>query len=204
MRNLRQISIKNCPEYFFNSMTNIMKLDTSLLSVNQISFTNTDAAVYKIEYIKNFDDLNPLYLVFNDVDASFECINENKYLVFAPIEKNREALENYKELWNEFKKEIRTIREIEPFEYEKDVMRIKFESDYGFPLGEILNIPVCIIIARSVFEETGKYYPQVHLKDCFLECDYAYDSYVCCKTPLKSINCTNYGLILSEKRFKPE
>ena len=79
-------------------------------------------------------------------------------------------------------------------------MRIKFESDYGLPLNKILNIPVCIIIARSAFEENVKYYPQVHLKDCFLECCYTDDSYICCKTPLKSINCTNYELFLSEKR----
>ena len=59
------------------------------------------------------------------------------------------------------KKEIRTIKgEIEPFEYEKDVMRMKFESDNGLPLNKILNIPPCVIISRSVFEEkNGKFYP---------------------------------------------
>ena len=75
-----------------------MKLDTSLLGVNQISFTNTDAAVYEIEYFKNLDDVNPLYLVFNDVDAYFECIDGNKYLVFARIDKNKRLLENYRKL----------------------------------------------------------------------------------------------------------
>ena len=75
-----------------------MKLDTSLLGVNQISFTNTDAAVYEIEYFKNLDDVNPLYLVFNDADAYFECIDGNKYLVFARIDKNKRLLENYRKL----------------------------------------------------------------------------------------------------------
>ena len=140
-----------------------------------------------------------MILVFNDVNACFECIDRNKYLVFALTDKNREALENYKELWNEIKEEIRTIRGIEPFEYEKDVVKIKFESDYGLPLGKILNIPVCVIIAKSVFEENGKYYPQVYLKNCFFECDYADNSYVCCKTPSKSIDCVDYGLFLSKK-----
>ena len=109
-------------------------------------------------------------------------------------------LENYRELWNDIKEEIRLIRGIEPSEYENDIMRIKFESEHGLPLNQMLNIPMCIIIARSVFEKNGKYYLQVHLKDCFLECSYVDDSYACCKTHLKSINCTNYGLFLSEKR----
>ena len=178
-------------------MTNIMNLDTNLLSINQISFTSTDIVVYEIEYFKNLDGINSLYLLFNNVDAYFECIDGNKYLVFALTDKNKRALENYKEI----KEEIRTIRGIEPFEYEKDIMKIRFESDYGLPLGKILNILVCVIIARSVFEKNGKYYPQVHLKDCFFEYEHKNedDSYVFSEAPLKFASCVDYGLFLSKK-----
>ena len=70
--------------------------------------------------------------------------------------KNREALENYKELWSEIKDEIETIKGIESIRYEKDFMKIKFESGDDLPL-EIINIPVCVVIVRSVFQENGKY-----------------------------------------------
>ena len=93
MKTLRQATIKNCPNYVFNSMTNIKNLNTNLLGINQITFTNTDSVVYDI-----VDGVNSLCLVFNDVDVYFTCIDENKYLVFALTGKNREALENYKEL----------------------------------------------------------------------------------------------------------
>ena len=53
METLRQINIKNCPNHFFNSITNIKNLDTDLLGINQISFTTTDSVVYNIEYFKN-------------------------------------------------------------------------------------------------------------------------------------------------------
>ena len=46
-------------------------------------------------------------------------------------------------------------------------MKIKFESDDDLPLSKIINIPVCVIIINSVFEEDSKYYPQVLLHDCF-------------------------------------
>ena len=200
MKTLRQTNIKNCPGYFFNSMTNSMNLDTNLLGINQISFTSADITAYEIEYFKNLDGVNSLYLVFNDVDAYFECIDKNKYLVFALTHKNKKALENYRELWDEIKEEIKQIRGIDPFEYEKVIMKTEFESDNGLPLGKILNIPLRVMIARSVFEENGKYYPQIYLKDYFFECDYADDSYVCCKTRLKTVNCVDYGLFLSEKR----
>ena len=51
MKTLRQVSIKNCPRHFFNSMTNIKNLDTNLLSTNQMTFTSTDSFVYDISKI---------------------------------------------------------------------------------------------------------------------------------------------------------
>ena len=72
MKTLKQINIINCPNYFFNSMSNTKNLDTNLLIINQISFTSTDSVVYDIEYFKNLDGVNSLYLVFNDVNA---CLN---------------------------------------------------------------------------------------------------------------------------------
>ena len=58
-------------------------------------------------------------------------------------------------------------------------MKIKFESDDNLPLGKILNIPVCVIIVKSVFQKNDKYYPQVHLHEFFYEyeCEYENDSY---------------------------
>ena len=35
--------------------------------------------------------------------------NENKYLIFASTDKNKEALENYTELWDEIKDQIEVI-----------------------------------------------------------------------------------------------
>ena len=141
------------------------------------------------------------YLIFSDVDVYFSCVYGEKYLVFALTNKNEKMLENYKKLWDEVKKEIRTIKKgIEPFEYEKDVMRIKFESDNGLPLNKILNIPACVIITRSVFEEKdGKFYPQVYLKRCCLEFDHDADSYICCEVPLKIRNNSDYGKYLFKK-----
>ena len=33
-------------------------------------------------------------------------------------------------------------------------MKIKLESDDDLPLGKILNIPLCVITARSIFQKT--------------------------------------------------
>ena len=122
-----------------------------------------------MECFKILGGVNSLYLAFNDVYEYFEEYDENKYLAFTLTNKNREALENYKELWSEIQEEFETIKKIEPIKYEKDFMKIKFESTDDLALGTILNILVCVIIVKSFFQENDKCYPQVHLKDCFYE-----------------------------------
>ena len=54
-------------------------------------------------------------------------------------------------------------------EYEKDCMGVKFNTDDDLPLNKILKLPMLTIIVRSVFEEDGKYYPQVFLDECLYE-----------------------------------
>ena len=85
-------------------MTIIKNVDPNLLSINKISFEkNIDCVIYEIEYFQNLDSENSLYLIFNNVDAYIEDDSETKYMVFPFTDKNREALENYTELWDEIK-----------------------------------------------------------------------------------------------------
>ena len=103
-----------------------------------------------------------------------------KIMIFALTDKNKEASENYTELWDEIKNEIETIKGIEPVKYKKDFIKIKFELDENLSLGKTLNIPVCVIIVKSVFQENDKYYPQVNLHECFYEYEYQYeDDFYC-------------------------
>ena len=51
---------------------------------------------------------------------SFEEKNENKYLVLDEIDKNKELLEKYEEVWEGIEKEIETINSGEKIEYAKD------------------------------------------------------------------------------------
>ena len=48
-------------------------------------------------------------------------------------------------------------------------MNIKFNSDDDLPLNKMLKIYLLTIIVRCVFEEDGKYYPQVFLDECLYE-----------------------------------
>ena len=48
-------------------------------------------------------------------------------------------------------------------EYDKDYMKIKFESNNILPVGKNVSIHLATIIIRSVFAQDGKHYPQLFL-----------------------------------------
>ena len=194
----RELSIKNRPGFVFDSMTNIKGLDMNLIDVNQTSLLNDKALSYEIEYYDNYVNAYPLYLVFNDVDVYFPCVDGEKYLVFALTDKNKEMLKDYKELWDKVKEEIKTIKGGVAFEYDKDFMIIRFECDNELPLNKIINIPVCLIIARPVFEEKyAKFYPKVYLHSCCLEYDHDDNAYTYCKAP--SVGSSAFGEHMPKK-----
>ena len=100
--------------------------------------------------------------------------NGSKYLVFDSANENIEVLKKYNELWDGIKNEIETINgdktsKHSSTEYDKDFMKIKFNSDDNLPLNKTLKLHNMTIIIRSVFEEDGKYYPQIFLDECLYE-----------------------------------
>ena len=50
-------------------------------------------------------------------------------------------------------------------EYDKDYMKIKFESNNIFPIDKDVNIYTATIIIRAIFAKDGKYYRKLLLDD---------------------------------------
>ena len=69
-------------------------------------------------------------------------------------------LKKYNDVFNGIKDKIKEIDNNDSV-YEKDYMKIKFNSD------ELLKF--CLMTIRHVFEEVGKLYPQVFLDDTLCE-----------------------------------
>ena len=82
----------------------------------------------------------------------------NKYLVFDSTDENKELFEKYSDVWNGIRDKIKEINSDE-CDYEKDYMKIKFNSDDNLPLNKALKFHNITISIRSVFEEDCKLYP---------------------------------------------
>ena len=112
--------------------------------------------------------MNPLYLRIAHENGYIEEINENEYLVFDSTNENKELLKKYNDVFNGIIDKIKKISNDE-CDYEKDYMKIKFNSDDDLPLNKSLNFHIMTITIRSVFEEDGKLYPQIFLDDTLYE-----------------------------------
>ena len=76
----------------------------------------------------------------------------------------------YNDALNGIRNKIKEVSDSE-FDYEKDYMKIKFNSDDNLPLNKPLKFHLMTITIRSVFEEDGKLYPQLFLDDTLYELD---------------------------------
>ena len=125
-------------------------------------------AIKKIVDCKNIYSVNPLYLGITHANGYIEEMGANKYLIFDSIDENKEILKKYNDVFNGATEKIKEISNDE-CNYEKDYMKIKYNSDDGLPLNKPLKFHNMTITIRSVFKKDGKLYPQVFLDDTLYE-----------------------------------
>ena len=172
---VKNINIKNRTYYFFNSLINIEGFDSSLLKIDKKSYKNIGIyyigyiAIKKIDEYENIHSVDLLNLIISKRDGFIEERDGTKYLVFDSTDENEEVLKKCTELWDGIKNEIEAIYGGKEGEYGKDFMKIKFDTDDDLPLNKPLKFPTMTIIARSVFEEDRKFYPQIYLDECLYE-----------------------------------
>ena len=89
-------------------------------------------------------------------------------MVFDSTDENKELLKKYNDVFNGIRSKIKKISGDE-CDYEKDHMKIKFNSDDDLPLNKKWKFHNMVITIRSVFEENDKLYLQVFLDDTLYE-----------------------------------
>ena len=133
MGEVKQIHIKNRTYYFYNDI-DIKNCDAKLLKIDKKPYKYI--GIYNIGYItiKKIDEcdkicsVNPLYLLIDHASKYVEEKGVNKYLVFDSTDKNKGLLKKYNDVWNGIKNKIKEVDDSE-CDYEKDYMKIKFNSD---------------------------------------------------------------------------
>ena len=131
----------------------------------------TTLNILQLKKIDDYEDIysvNPLHLTITHASGYIEEKGINKYLVFNSTDQNKELLKKYNDVFNRIRNKIKNISGNE-CDYEKDYMKIKFNSNADLPFNKQLKFYNMIRTIRSVFEEDSKLYPQVFLDDALYE-----------------------------------
>ena len=169
---IKQMNIKNRTYYFYDDMINIKDFNPNLLKIEQKSFKNIGISYTGYITKKDkciIDGVNPLYLLVHRIDGFVEEKEGSICLNIASTDSNSEFLTKFAEVWSGIKDQIEKINGRKSGEYEKNYMKIKFNSDDDLTLNKQLKFLSIAIIVRNVFEEDGEYYPQNSLDECLYE-----------------------------------
>ena len=82
--------------------------------------------------------MNPLYLRITHASGYIEDKNKNKYLIFDYVDENKELFKKYNDVFNRVMGKIKELSNDE-CDYEKDYMKIKFNSDDDLLLNKPLK-----------------------------------------------------------------
>ena len=146
-----------------------------MLKIDKKSYKNIDIyyigyiTIKKIDDCENIHSVNPLYLLVNHASGYIKEKNGNKYLIFDSVDENKKVFKKYADVWDGIKNKIKAKNGSEENNYEKDYIKIKFNSDDDLPLNKPLKFHLMTLIIKSVFEEDGKLYPQLFLDDALYE-----------------------------------
>ena len=90
-----------------------------------------------------------MYLGITRVNGHIEEKDSNRYLVFSSTDENKELLKKYNDFFDGIKNKIKEINN--ECDYEKDYMKIKFNSDDDLPLNKLLKFRLMTITLTDTF-----------------------------------------------------
>ena len=110
------------------------------------------------------NSVNPLYLRIRNLRGKFKKGKDDNawYLI---ISGDADNLRKFANIWKRIRAKIEETSD-DFVQYDKDYMKIKFESNDILPTDNIINMHQVTIIIRLVFQKDDKLYPQIYLDDC--------------------------------------
>ena len=135
-----------------------------------------DRYVYHIDYVKNINNVNPLYLI---IPEFYEYIEENedlKYLNIALTGMNNYVLSEYEKMWDGILEQVRKINDcvhiFEKYYYKIKVGSVKCDDDkdnIDLPLDKLIKFNAVTISNRLLIEKDNRLFLLSYLDECLYE-----------------------------------
>ena len=95
---IKRLVLKKISCYFFNNSVLLKDFDKTKLKI--VKHDCVDWYAYHIDYAKNINNINPLYLIIPDFYGYIEEHEGRKYLNIALTGINNDVLSEYEKMWD--------------------------------------------------------------------------------------------------------
>ena len=153
-------------------MINLDEFDGSKIKVDRKNFNDIDIYYLGYEYKKKITEcnemnsVNPLYLRIKYMKGQFKK-GKSDNIWYLIIFGDANVLRKFAIFGKVLEPKYRWYCII--VQFDRNYMRIKFESNDNLPTDTIINMHQVTIIIRSAFAQNGKFYPQLFLDDALYE-----------------------------------
>ena len=102
---IKQLALKKRSYNFFNNSVLLKDFDKTKLKI--VKHDCVDRYVYHIDYVKNINDVNPLYLIIPQFYGYIEEHEGRKYLNIASTKMKNDVLSEYEKIWDRVLEQVR-------------------------------------------------------------------------------------------------
>ena len=171
---IKQLVIKKRSYCFFNNSVLLKDFDKKKLKI--VKHDCVDQYVYHIDYVKNINNVNPLYLIVPEFYGYIEEHKCRKYLNIALTGMNNDVLNEYKKVWDEILEQVIKINDC-AYISEKDYYKIKVggvkcdddKDNIDLPLDKLIKFNAVTISNRLLIEKDNGLFLESYLEECLYE-----------------------------------
>ena len=168
---IKRLVLKKRSCYFFNNSVLLKDFDKTKLKI--VKYDCVGRYVYHIDYAKNINNINPLYLIISEFYGYIEEHEGRKYSNIALTGISNNVLSEYEKMWDGILEQIRKNNDCANL-FEKNYYKIKVGSvncdddkdNTDLPLDKLIKFNAVTVSNRLLIEKDNKLFSESYLEEC--------------------------------------
>ena len=165
---IKRLVLKKRSCCFFNNSVLLNDFDKTKLKI--VNHDCVDRYVYHIDYVKNINNVNPLYLIIPEFYGYIAEHKGRKYLNITLTGINNDVLSEYEKMWDGILEQVRKINDC-AYIFEKDYYKIKVGSVKceDLRLDKLIKFNAVAISNRLLIEKDSRFILESYLEECLYD-----------------------------------
>ena len=165
---IKRLVLKKRSCCFFNNSVLLNDFDKTKLKI--VNHDCVDRYVYHIDYVKNINNVNPLYLIIPEFYGYIAEHKGRKYLNITLTGINNDVLSEYEKMWDGILEQVRKINDC-AYIFEKDYYKIKVGSVKceDLRLDKLIKFNAVAISNRLPIEKDSRFILESYLEECLYD-----------------------------------